>query len=429
MANISRNTFDKLKHYVGVRIQQGSPLLDADWNEEEDICKDELRYFLRWFVGNGIPKGNDGFHILPRAGAANDFFINGGIDEQPGVCLVEGWDARIENGIAYSSQPLFDDDLAREWGTAPLTPLTPPLSGTRTDLVYVDVWEREVTPQEDPGLINPNIELDTCVRIRREWVVRVEQDASELPQAPEGHAFYVLAAITRTAGNNQINQADICDLRRTGLTMASILDSYVGFITAFATPEAPDGWLECNGQTIDRNRYSALFACIGVTFGAGDGVNTFNVPDLRSEFIRGWDHDRGIDPGRTFATSQDDRMQSHKHPDLGHAHSTSGHIHAGGSHAHTDYGHSHPVRRAGYAAVYDDDYKDMGTGRSGYNGTFSTYTARASLSPGTASLVKAYESIQSASASLDNPIDSNGTACHGKETRSRNVALMYCIKY
>jgi hypothetical protein len=71
----------------------------------------------------------------------------------------------------------------------------------------------------------------------------------------------------------------------------------------------------------------------------------------------------------------------------------------------------------------------MGTGRSGYNGTFSTYTARASLSPGTASLVKAYESIQSASASLDNPIDSNGTACHGQETRSRNVALMYCIKY
>jgi hypothetical protein len=38
MGNFSRDTFDKLKHYVGVRLQQGVPIVDADWNELEDIA-------------------------------------------------------------------------------------------------------------------------------------------------------------------------------------------------------------------------------------------------------------------------------------------------------------------------------------------------------------------------------------------------------
>lgn len=40
-------------------------------------------------------------------------------------------------------------------------------------------------------------------------------------------------------------------------------------------------------------------------FGKGDGSTTFNLPDLRSEFIRGYDDGRGIDDGRLFASSQD----------------------------------------------------------------------------------------------------------------------------
>lgn len=63
MGNFSRNTFDALKHYVGVRLQQGVPLVDADWNELEDIRRFELQAFLKWFVGDGVPAGNDGFRI------------------------------------------------------------------------------------------------------------------------------------------------------------------------------------------------------------------------------------------------------------------------------------------------------------------------------------------------------------------------------
>ena len=65
MGNFSRETFDKLKHYVGVRLQKGVLIVDADWNEQEDIRRYELQAFLKWFVGNGVPKGNDGFRILP----------------------------------------------------------------------------------------------------------------------------------------------------------------------------------------------------------------------------------------------------------------------------------------------------------------------------------------------------------------------------
>ncbi len=60
MAVITKDTFDPLHRYVGVRLQQGVPIVDADWNEMEDVRKFELRAYLKWFVGNGIPEGNDG---------------------------------------------------------------------------------------------------------------------------------------------------------------------------------------------------------------------------------------------------------------------------------------------------------------------------------------------------------------------------------
>src|SRR3954451_18281396 len=68
MGNFSRDTFDRLKHYVGVRLQQGVPLIDADWNELEDIRRFELQAFLKWFIGDGVPQGNDGFRIAALAG-------------------------------------------------------------------------------------------------------------------------------------------------------------------------------------------------------------------------------------------------------------------------------------------------------------------------------------------------------------------------
>jgi microcystin-dependent protein len=77
-----------------------------------------------------------------------------------------------------------------------------------------------------------------------------------------------------------------------------------GLVAFFARNTAPSGWLKANGAAVSRTAYADLFAAIGTTFGAGDGVNTFNLPDLRGEFVRGWDNGRGVDAGRAFGSWQ-----------------------------------------------------------------------------------------------------------------------------
>lgn len=86
-----------------------------------------------------------------------------------------------------------------------------------------------------------------------------------------------------------------------------------GEVAFFARQTAPGGWLKCNGAAVSRTAYQRLFEAIGTTFGAGDGFNTFNLPDLRGEFLRGWDDSRGIDTGREFGSWQADELKSHRH--------------------------------------------------------------------------------------------------------------------
>lgn len=97
-------------------------------------------------------------------------------------------------------------------------------------------------------------------------------------------------------------------------TLADALSELLcGSVAYFATPDAPYGWTEADGGLRSRTVYARLFARIGTRFGAGDGVSTFNVPDLRGEFLRGWDDGRGIDAGRTFGSAQADELKSHSH--------------------------------------------------------------------------------------------------------------------
>lgn len=84
-----------------------------------------------------------------------------------------------------------------------------------------------------------------------------------------------------------------------------------GVIAYFGGQNAPAGWLKANGAAVSRTAYAALFAAIGTTYGAGDGRTTFNLPDLRGEFVRGWDDGRNIDRGRALGSRQDDAFQGH----------------------------------------------------------------------------------------------------------------------
>ena len=68
-----------------------------------------------------------------------------------------------------------------------------------------------------------------------------------------------------------------------------------GSVFCMAVATVPSGYLECNGAAVSRTTYAALFAIIGTNYGTGNGSSTFNLPDLRGEFIRGFDNGRGAD--------------------------------------------------------------------------------------------------------------------------------------
>lgn len=62
------------------------------------------------------------------------------------------------------------------------------------------------------------------------------------------------------------------------------------------------GYKYCNGDAIKRDDYRELFSVIGNAFGAGDNFNTFNLPDLRGQFLRGVDDGRAADPDAQYRT-------------------------------------------------------------------------------------------------------------------------------
>ncbi|MBF9235591.1 tail fiber protein [Microvirga sp. BT350] len=115
-------------------------------------------------------------------------------------------------------------------------------------------------------------------------------------------------APTPAAGNNSTQVATTAFVRGelTGVVPA-------GTVIYAARNTAPTGYLKANGAAVSRTTYADLFAAIGTIFGSGDGVNTFNLPDLRGQFLRGWDDGRGIDAGRTFGSEQMDQFQAHGH--------------------------------------------------------------------------------------------------------------------
>jgi microcystin-dependent protein len=79
-----------------------------------------------------------------------------------------------------------------------------------------------------------------------------------------------------------------------------------GMVMAWPYPTPPTGWLECNGAAISRTSYAGLFSAIANFYGNGNGTTTFNIPDYRGEFLRGWSHATGRDPDATTRTDRGD---------------------------------------------------------------------------------------------------------------------------
>ncbi|HAX7142070.1 TPA: integrase [Escherichia coli] len=90
-------------------------------------------------------------------------------------------------------------------------------------------------------------------------------------------------------------------LENLGLGEGSALPVGVPVPWPSATP--PTGWLKCNGAAFSAEEYPEL----------AKAYPTNKLPDLRGEFIRGWDDGRGVDSGRTLLTNQEHAVISHNH--------------------------------------------------------------------------------------------------------------------
>ena len=130
-------------------------------------------------------------------------------------------------------------------------------------------------------------------------------DAVRVNAAADGVEFADVTA----AGWALLDDADAAAQRVT----LGVVPTPTGQVAWFAVDTAPAGTLKANGAAVSRTTYAVLFAVIGTTFGVGDGSTTFNVPDMRGEFARGWDDGRGVDTSRAFGSAQSDLFKSHSH--------------------------------------------------------------------------------------------------------------------
>lgn len=191
--------------------------------------------------------------------------------------------------------------------------------------------------------------------------------------------------------------------------------SEVGKISMFARSTAPSGYLKCNGAAISRTTYAALFSAIGTTFGAGDGSTTFNIPDLRGEFIRGWDDARGVDSGRVFGGWQDGQNVSHTHTGTT---SSDAHTHTWSGTTSSDGAHTHTISDLGGNGEDENQSKPSA---SDWLTTTRDYVVPSA---------GAHTHTVSGTTSSDAHTHTFTTAASGgTEVRVRNRALLYCIKY
>ena len=207
-------------------------------------------------------------------------------------------------------------------------------------------------------------------------------------RAPNNAASDITLTLPSSDGNaNDVLQSDGSG----NLSFAALPQAVpTGSVHMMATTTVPSGYLKCNGAAVSRTTFADLFAIVGTAHGAGDGSSTFELPDLRGEFVRGWDDSRGVDSGRNFGSAQSDQNKQHNHS-------------ASATSSVSDPGHFHNVPYSNSDSG-DGVIEESGTGFSGVEPTNSATTG--------------------ISVSTSVSIGNSG----GNEARPRNIAMMYVIK-
>jgi hypothetical protein len=151
--DFSRDVFDPSKHYSRVLVQQGRVLLDDGLNAQTSIHLHYLRTLARDLIGShGGPVGELGFDVISLPTGLGPFGIG------PGRYYVDGILCENEAQVGYFEQPA--------WYRQPK-----PAAGAH--LVYLDVWERHITADQDETLREVALEgPDTTTRAQIVWQVK-----------------------------------------------------------------------------------------------------------------------------------------------------------------------------------------------------------------------------------------------------------------
>ncbi|VTU35524.1 DUF6519 domain-containing protein [Variovorax sp. PBL-E5] len=176
-ADLSRVRLNPLLDYAGVELKQGGVLLDADANELVAILDRRLRALASDTLGRATVSSNtpDAFKITAVAGALQigrgRLYVDGLLAENHGAASDQAAQRAFDNLMAESvfTQPI-------PYASQPYLPGAPALPTAGVHLVYLDVWDREVTALEQPALVESAVGVDTSSRRQTVWQVRVLAD-------------------------------------------------------------------------------------------------------------------------------------------------------------------------------------------------------------------------------------------------------------
>lgn len=203
MADITRGQFDPSKGVSKKIFQKGRHLVDADLNEQIDIQQYLDRKLLSSLANGDDKRFGEGFRVATSASPLT-VIIKAGI----GIF-------HLSSDQAISLELLNDYTLS---GFSTWTQM-------RTDYVYIDILEEEITPAEDPQLVNPAVGEETCRDMRVSFEVKISKGSTP-SGPPSGHVYCTIATITKNIGD-YILTGDILEL----------LVNY--YITLPVSPEIP----------------------------------------------------------------------------------------------------------------------------------------------------------------------------------------------
>ncbi len=182
-ADFSRVRLNPLLDYAGVELKQGGVLLDADANELVALIDRRLRALASDTLGRATVSSTtpNAFKVNAVAGGTLEIekgrlYVDGLLAENHGVSSTNAAQSAFDDLLSESSFP--DKTL---YAKQPYLPSPPALPTATRHLVYLDVWNREVTHLEHPTLVESAIAVETSSRLQTVWQVRVL--APEVPSS------------------------------------------------------------------------------------------------------------------------------------------------------------------------------------------------------------------------------------------------------